>query len=125
MRTLAVSIAVLSLLLPLPASAAKPKLVDAPPPPPIPDNLPDENVAPPKADPSLPLGLGQVLYESGCTSCHESVVRVGTRATVKSLPDLREQVARRATDARLQWRQEELDAVVRYLAVSRYRFQQP
>lgn len=123
MRTIAVLIVFLSCLLPLQASAAKPKLVDAPPPPPIPDSLPDEEVAPPKAATPPNMGLGQILYETGCTSCHESVAQIGTRRMVKSLPELREQVARRSTDAHLQWSKEELDAVVRYLNDSRYRFQ--
>lgn len=123
MRTLAVSIVLLSALLSVPATAAKTKLVDAPPPPPMPDSVPDEDVVPLAPAQPRTMGLGQVLYETGCTSCHESVAQIAARRTVKSLPELREQVARRSSDARLQWSSEELDAVVRYLDHSHYRFQ--
>lgn len=99
------------------------KLVEAPPPPPMPEGLPDEYEA--QAKPPLAaeaMALGQVLYETHCTSCHESVVHVSTRRKAVSLPELREQVARRASEAKLQWSEQELEAVVRYLDGRHYQF---
>lgn len=120
MRNTAVSVATLLLLLTMPAWPAK--LVEAPPPPPMPEGLADEYAPPPKPAAPESMGLGQVLYENGCTSCHESVIRVGTRRTLNSIAALREQVDRRAAEARLQWSIEEVEAVVRYLDSRYYRF---
>jgi mono/diheme cytochrome c family protein len=121
MRNTAAFMAALFFLLVMPAWPAK--LVEAPPPPPMPEGLPDEYEAQPK--PPLAagvMGLGQVLYETNCTSCHESVARVSARRKAGSLPELREQVARRSSEAKLQWSKEELEAVVRYLDDRHYQF---
>lgn len=109
----------------MPALAGK--LVDAPPPPPMPDNVPEANVPEAEAAPPQPairesVGLGQLLYENHCTSCHESGVHIRSRHAVKTLPQLRETVVRWSEYARLQWREEEIDAVVRYLNDSFYRY---
>lgn len=118
MRNTTTSVAALLLLLALPAWPAK--LVEAPPPPPMPEGLPDEYETQPAAAETMK--PGQVLYENHCTSCHESVARVSLRRTLSSLPELREQVGRRADEARLQWSGEEVEAVVRYLNGRHYRF---
>lgn len=120
MRNTTACAAALLLLLALPAWPAK--LVEAPPPPPMPEGLPDEYEMQPRPAAPETMRLGQALYESHCTSCHESVARVSLRRTLSSLPELREQVGRRADEARLQWSKEEVEAVVRYLDGRHYRF---
>lgn len=120
MRKRTTSVAMLLGLLALPAFAAK--LIEAPPPPPMPEGLSDEDARPAAPPATAGMGLGQVLYENNCTACHESVARVSERRTLKSLPALREQVARRANEARLLWSGEEVEAVVRHLDSVHYRF---
>lgn len=124
MRNIGATLATL-LVLGLPAFAGK--LVDAPPPPPIPDYLPEEDAVP--AEPAShenivneTVGLGQLLYQTHCMNCHESVARIRNRQAVKSLPQLRAQVVHWAEDGRLQWSGEETEAVVRYLNDSFYRY---
>ena len=120
MRNTTITVAALLLLSALPAWPAK--LVEAPPPPPMPEGLPDEYEMQPRPATAETMKLGQVLYESHCTSCHASVARVSVRRTLSSLPELREQVSRRAAEVRLQWSGEEVEAVVRYLDGRHYRF---
>ncbi len=120
MRNTTTPVAALLLLLALPAWSAK--LVEAPPPPPMPEGLPDEYETQPQPAAPETMKLGQVLYESHCMSCHESVARVSLRRTLGSLTELRVQVSRRAGEARLQWSGEEVEAVVRYLDGRHYRF---
>ena len=90
MRNTTALLAPLLLALALPAIAAM--LVDAPPPPPIPDGPLEEDGSQQKNAASGTMSLGQALYESNCTNCHESVTRVSFRRTMRSLQELREQV---------------------------------
>ncbi len=68
------------------------------------------------------VSLGRLLYENHCTGCHESGVHIRARRAVRSLPELRKQVTRWSDHARLQWSEEEVEAVVRYLNDRHYRF---
>ncbi len=120
MRNTTALLAPLLLALALPAIAAK--LVDAPPPPPMPDGPLEEDGLPQKNAASGIMSLGQALYESNCTNCHESVTRVSTRRTMRSLQELRDQVGRWAVVAKLQWNKEEVEEVVRFLDNRHYRF---
>lgn len=119
MRNIRIALAGL-VFLAMPAFAGK--LVDAPPPPPMPDTLPEMEVAPPQPAIRESVGLGRLLYENHCTSCHESGVHIRSRHAVRTLPQLRETVVRWSEYARLPWREEEIEAVVRYLNDSFYHY---
>jgi hypothetical protein len=121
MRMTAVSIAVLSLLLSLPVCAAK--LIYAPPPPEMPDVQLEQDGTPRKPALTATPSRGQLLYENHCMGCHESVIHIRTRQQVKSLPALRAEVARWATNARLPWGKEDVEEVVRHLNDRHYQFQ--
>lgn len=68
---------------------------------------------------------GQMLYENHCLGCHESVLFIRARRAVRSLPELRDTVARWAREARAPWRDEEIDAVTGHLNRTYYRFPEP
>lgn len=63
---------------------------------------------------------GQLLYEHHCRGCHESVVHVREDQKVNSLDDLRCQVVRWASAAKLPWGVREIDDVVFYLGSTFY-----
>lgn len=66
-------------------------------------------------------GRGRALYEVRCTGCHEhSVHQRGTR-TAGTFDEVRGHVARWAQTVRAQWRDDEIDAVTRYLNERYYR----
>lgn len=119
MRATSSTAALLLLALALALPAWTTGLVDAPPPPPMPEG-PHEEYAGPLADKAL--RTGQVLYEANCTACHESVMRIGGRTSIRSLPELGIEVERRAQDAGLRWSPAEIAAVVRHLDLMHYRF---
>lgn len=75
---------------------------------------------------SLPVRpRGEMLYENHCTGCHESVLFIRERREVKSLPALREEVARWAGEAKAPWREEEIAEVTRHLNRTYYHFPEP
>lgn len=108
------------LALSLPAGAAK--LIDAPPPPQLPAAELGHDGAPKKPGLVETPGRGQLLYENHCTSCHESVLHIRARHTVRSLPELRAQVERWAANSKLSWGKEEIDEVVHFLNSRHYGF---
>ncbi len=69
-----------------------------------------------------PLERGQLLYEHHCRGCHESVVHIREDQEVHSLDDLRCQVVRWASAAKLPWGVKEIDDVVYYLGSTFYEF---
>lgn len=121
-RHTTVSLALLCFLLSAPAWPGK--MVEAPPPPPMPEGLSDADEMPARLEPATveTQSLGQVLYENSCTACHESAAHISARRAVKSLSALRAEVAGRADGARLQWRADEVEAVVGYLNSRHYKF---
>lgn len=74
----------------------------------------------PQAGVAQTIERGQLLYEHHCRSCHESVVHVRENQKVQSLDDLRCQVVRWASAAKLSWGVREIDDVVYYLGTTFY-----
>ncbi len=68
---------------------------------------------------------GRMLYENHCTSCHESVVHIRNDRKAKSLGEVNWQIARWATEHRLEWRYDEVRDVSRYLNAQYYQFPKP
>jgi mono/diheme cytochrome c family protein len=68
---------------------------------------------------------GRVLYETFCMGCHYERVheRPRERSLVKSLTDLRSQVARRSELTRMRFTPQDVDDVAEYLNRSHYKFQ--
>ncbi len=58
---------------------------------------------------------GAALYRNHCTACHESQVHIRERPKVRSLAELRGQVARWAGEIDKGWGNEEIDDVYHYL----------
>lgn len=67
---------------------------------------------------------GKLLYETHCGGCHYERVhqRAPERRQVKSLADLRDQVARWAPQTKRKLTLEEREAIVQYLNDSHYGF---
>lgn len=68
---------------------------------------------------------GRLLYENHCMTCHESVVHIRSDRKSQSLGEVNWQVSRWASEIKLDWRYEEVSAVVRYLNERFYRFEKP
>ena len=58
---------------------------------------------------------GQMLYENHCLSCHESQMHIRANTKVKQLSQLRYFVLIRSSELKLQWADDERDAVTKYL----------
>lgn len=65
---------------------------------------------------------GELLYENHCTSCHESIVHIRENRRARSVADLRGWVARWSAELKLNWSDEEIDAVAEFLANRFYKF---
>jgi hypothetical protein len=67
---------------------------------------------------------GKALYETHCLTCHYERIhkREASRSLVRSLPQLRAEVARRAEQIRQRFSIEDLDDIAEYLNQSHYRF---
>jgi mono/diheme cytochrome c family protein len=68
---------------------------------------------------------GKLLYETHCGTCHYERVHQRTRSDVKDIADLRDTVARWASQTKHQFTVEEIEEVVQYLNRSHYRFGLP
>lgn len=66
---------------------------------------------------------GQLLYDNHCVTCHESMVHIRNRQQVKSMQELRNQVARWAAYAKLRWDKDEIEEVARFLNTRFYKFE--
>jgi mono/diheme cytochrome c family protein len=68
---------------------------------------------------------GRLLYETHCTGCHYERVhkRDRDKAEVRTLAQLRIEVARRAADTRRPFSLEDLDDIAEYLNRSYYRLE--
>jgi len=58
---------------------------------------------------------GQMLYENHCLSCHESQMHIRANTKVKQLSQLHYFVLIRSSELKLQWGDDERDAVTDYL----------
>ena len=121
MRATRFSIALISLMLSLPAWAVK--LIDASPPPPMPDIPLEEDGTPQKPALIEVASRGKLLYENHCMACHESVAQIRVNRRVKALPALQAQVIRWAAYSKLPWGNEEIEDVVQYLDTQYYKFE--
>lgn len=121
MRDASISLALLLLVLALPAWPAK--LIEPPPPPPMPDAQLEEDGSIKKPTPAAS-SRGQQLYENHCMGCHESVQYIRGARQIRSHSALRSTVARWAANTNLPWGDEEIEEVARYLDSRYYRFEQ-
>ena len=63
---------------------------------------------------------GRQLYENHCQHCHSVAVHARKNRAALSIGDLREIVDQWQSNQGLRWRGDEIDAVVQYLASTRY-----
>jgi hypothetical protein len=70
-------------------------------------------------------GRGRLLYETHCGACHYERVHQRIKSDVKDLADLRDTVARWASQTKYNFTLDELEDVVTYLNESHYRFGLP
>lgn len=85
--------------------------------------FPDVEVQPP--DDRVPVqaeSRGQMLYENHCLGCHESVLFIREKRTVRSFPDIRAAALRWAAETKLPWGTEEIDDVTGHLNRTYYHF---
>jgi mono/diheme cytochrome c family protein len=67
------------------------------------------------------LQRGRLLYETHCATCHTEKLHGRDRTVVKSMADLRDQVARWAKQTKRSFTLDELEDVALYLNQSHYR----
>lgn len=67
------------------------------------------------AQPTVDGQLGQLLYSTHCNACHTERMHWREKRLVSDWTSLRSQVRRWQEFAGLGWRNEEIDAVARYL----------
>jgi hypothetical protein len=65
---------------------------------------------------------GEMLYTNHCLSCHESVVHVREKRSVKNLDELRSAVTRWSQELELKWSSREIEDVVLYLNLRYYNY---
>ena len=70
-------------------------------------------------------GRGRLLYETHCGTCHYERVHQRIKSDIKDLADLRDTVARWASQTRYNFTLDEIEDVVSYLNESHYRFGLP
>jgi mono/diheme cytochrome c family protein len=73
---------------------------------------------------SAPTG-GALLYQTYCIACHDAQVHWRARKLARDWASLAAQVRRWQANAGMQWSDEEIDEVVRYLNATIYRFPAP
>jgi cytochrome c2 len=71
------------------------------------------------------LQRGRLLYEQHCTECHFSVLHERSGTIARSLDEIADQVRRWASYEELEWSQQEIEAVTRYLNGEFYNFELP
>jgi mono/diheme cytochrome c family protein len=71
-------------------------------------------------------GRGKLLYDTHCLSCHYERIhnREPSRSLVRTIPQLRLQVAQRAASTGQRFTLEDLDDIAEYLNRSHYRFKE-
>jgi len=68
---------------------------------------------------------GRLLYETHCGGCHYERVHERAKSDVKGLADLRDTVARWASQTKHRFTLDEIESVVQYLNESHYHFGLP
>jgi len=69
-----------------------------------------------------PASRGALLYETHCIACHDTQIHWRGRTLVIDWTSLSTQVRRWQANANLNWTDDEIDDVVRYLNATIYRF---
>lgn len=64
---------------------------------------------------------GQLLYSTHCIECHTTQMHWRARRQVRDWESLKAQVRRWQGEARLQWTEQDIDAVARHLNATIYR----
>ena len=72
-----------------------------------------------------PATRGAMLYENHCSACHSEQMHWRARRSARDWNSLREQVRRWQGEARLDWNEQDIDAVARHLNETIYRFPAP
>lgn len=67
---------------------------------------------------------GQMLYENHCLSCHESQMHIRQNTKVKQLSQLHHFVLIRSSELKLQWGEDERNAVTNYLNMRFYKLKE-
>jgi mono/diheme cytochrome c family protein len=67
------------------------------------------------------LERGKILYETHCATCHSERLHHRDKSKIKTLADLRDEVARWAPQTKHGFTLDEREAVVQYLNASHYR----
>jgi len=76
--------------------------------------------------PALPApSRGSLLYETHCVACHTTQIHWRDAKLATDWSSLSAQVRRWQANAGLNWTDEEIDEVVRYLNTTIYRFSEP
>ena len=65
---------------------------------------------------------GRLLYENHCTSCHISTLHVREQRKSKTPAEMRAWIVRWSGELKLNWREDELADVYRYLNNRYYKF---
>lgn len=65
---------------------------------------------------------GQLLYENHCTLCHDSIVHIRKQRKVRSVNDIRQWAVRWSTHLKLDWNDDDVDIVTRYVNRQFYHF---
>lgn len=68
---------------------------------------------------------GELLYSNHCVECHTVQMHWRTLRLARDWDTLKGQVRRWQDQARLQWNEEDIDAVARHLNDTIYQFPQP
>lgn len=58
---------------------------------------------------------GQLLYETYCTQCHDSIVHIRATKKARNLDDIRHFVDRWQTQLELKWSEFDIESVSRYV----------
>lgn len=81
-------------------------------------------VAPPVSA-AVDVGLGQALYESRCTVCHDRSVHARNPRSAQTFRQIRAFVSRWDRELGARWRPDEIDAVTQYLNERYYHYACP
>ena len=82
-------------------------------------------VAPPAIGQARDVSRGRLLYDNHCIECHTEQMHWRTLGAARDWDTLRAQVRRWQGEARLQWSEDDIDAVARHLNDTIYGFPRP
>ena len=68
---------------------------------------------------------GALLYQTYCIACHTEQIHWRDRKLAVDWPSLRQQVSRWQANSRLQWTDDQINEVTRYLNGAMYHFPEP